>query len=48
VGHASISDGLLHLKASCIRVSQSSLKTGGATTVGGAYGTIIEVMPGSS
>jgi hypothetical protein len=31
VGHVSRSSGLLHLKASQARVSQSSLKTGGDT-----------------
>jgi hypothetical protein len=30
-GHASRSSGLIHLKASQARVSQSSLKTGGGT-----------------
>jgi hypothetical protein len=47
-GHASRSDGLLHLEASHARVSQSGLKTGGGVTAGGACGTIAEVASGSS
>jgi hypothetical protein len=43
VGHASRSSGLLHMKVSLSRVSQSGLKTGGDVTTGGACGTIIEV-----
>jgi hypothetical protein len=43
VGHASRSSGLLHMKVSLGRVSQSGLKTGGDVTTGGACGTIIEV-----
>jgi hypothetical protein len=43
VGHASKSNGLLHVKASQVRVSQSDLKTGGGVTTGGARGTITEV-----
>jgi hypothetical protein len=42
-GHALRSGGLLHLEASHTSVSQSGLKTGGGTTVGGARGTIMEV-----
>jgi hypothetical protein len=42
------SSGLLHVKASRARVSKSSLKTGGGATVGGARGTIAEVMLESS
>jgi hypothetical protein len=42
-GHASRSSGLLRVKASLDRVSQSSLKTGGGATMGGACGTIVEV-----
>jgi hypothetical protein len=34
------SSGLLHIEASLARVSQSGLKTGGGTTVGGVYDTI--------
>jgi hypothetical protein len=43
VRHASTSSGLLHVEACRVRVSQSSLKTGGGVTVGGACGTITEV-----
>jgi hypothetical protein len=43
VGHASRSGGLLHLEASRAKVSQSGLKTGRDTTVGGARDTIAEV-----
>jgi hypothetical protein len=43
VGHASRSSGLLCVKASLARVSQSGLKTGGGATSGGARGTIAEV-----
>jgi hypothetical protein len=42
VGHASRSSGLLGVKASLTRVSQSSLKTGGGATAGRARSTIIE------
>jgi hypothetical protein len=42
-GHASRSSGLLHVEASLARVFQSSLKTGGGATTGGACGTIAEV-----
>jgi hypothetical protein len=42
-GHASRSNGLLCVEASLTRVSQSGLKTGGGTMVGGARGTITEV-----
>jgi hypothetical protein len=44
VGHASRSSGLLHVEASLARVFQSGLKTGGGTTMGGACGTIVEVV----
>jgi hypothetical protein len=47
-GHASRSGGLLRLEASCVRVSQSGLKTDGGTTAGGARGAITEVASGSS
>jgi hypothetical protein len=47
-GHASRSDGLLHLEVSCARVSQSSLKTGGGVMTGCACGTVMEVASGSS
>jgi hypothetical protein len=48
VGHASRSRGLLRVEASLARVTQSGLKTGGSTTVGGACGTIVEVASESS
>jgi hypothetical protein len=48
VGHASRSGGLLRLKASHARVSKSGLKTGGCATVGGAHGTMVEVLSRSS
>jgi hypothetical protein len=43
VGHTSRSSSLLGVKASLTRVSQSSLKTDGGTTTGGARGTIVEI-----
>jgi hypothetical protein len=43
VGHASRSSGLLHVKASMARVSQSGMETGRGATMGGACGTITEV-----
>jgi hypothetical protein len=43
VRHALRSSGLLRVKASLGRVSQSDLKTGGGATTGGARGTIAEV-----
>jgi hypothetical protein len=48
VGHALRYSGLLHVKASRARVSQSGLKTGGDTTTGGARGTITEVVSSPS
>jgi hypothetical protein len=48
VGHASRSSGLLHMKASLGRVSQSGLKTGGGVTAGGSCGTIAEVASESN
>jgi hypothetical protein len=48
VGHASRSGGLLRLEASRARVFQSSLKTDGGAMAGGACGTIMEVVSGSS
>jgi hypothetical protein len=48
MGHVSRSSGLLHVEASLARVSQSGFKTGGGTTVGGARGTIAEVVSESS
>jgi hypothetical protein len=47
-GHASRSSGLFHEEASLARVSQFGLKTGGGTTVGGACGTIAEVVSEAS
>jgi hypothetical protein len=44
VGHTSRSSGLLHVKASLARVSQSDLKTSGGAMTGGACGTITEVV----
>jgi hypothetical protein len=43
VGHVLRSSGLLRVKVSQNRVSQSGLKTGGGATVGGAHDTITEV-----
>jgi hypothetical protein len=48
VGHILRSSGLLHVEASLARVSQSSLKTGGGATMGGARGTIMKVASESS
>jgi hypothetical protein len=48
VGHASRSGGLLRLKASHARVSQSDLKTDGGIMAGGTRGTIVKVASGSS
>jgi hypothetical protein len=47
-GHASRSSSFLGVEASLARVSQSSLKTGGGTTTGGACGTIAEVASEAS
>jgi hypothetical protein len=47
-GHASRSSGLLHVKASLARISQSGLKTGGGAMTGGTRGTIMEVVSESS
>jgi hypothetical protein len=47
-GHASRSSGLLHVKASLARVSQSGLKTDGGAMMDGARGTIVEVAPEAS
>jgi hypothetical protein len=44
VGHTSKSGGLLRLKESHARVSQSDLKTGRDATTGGARGIIAEVV----
>jgi hypothetical protein len=48
MGYTSRSSSLLHMKASLARVSQSGLKTGGGTMVGGTRDTIIEVTSESS
>jgi hypothetical protein len=48
VGHASRSSGLLRVKTSLARVSQSGLKTDGGATMGGAHGTIAEVASEAS
>jgi hypothetical protein len=48
VGHASRSSSLLGVEASLAMVSQSSLKTGGGATMGGARGTIAEVAQEAS
>jgi hypothetical protein len=47
-GHASRSSGLLDVKASLARVSQSGLKTAGGMTMGGARGIIVEVASETS
>jgi hypothetical protein len=46
--HTSRSNGLLHVEGSLARVSQSSLKTSGGATAGGAHGTIAEVASEAS
>jgi hypothetical protein len=43
VRHVLRSSGLLHVEASLTSISQSSLKTGGDATTGGARDTIVEV-----
>jgi hypothetical protein len=48
VGHASRSSSLLGVEASLGRVFQSGLKTGGGATMGGARGTIAEVVSEAS
>jgi hypothetical protein len=47
-GHALRSNSLLDVEASLARVSQSSLKTAGGATMGGARGTIVEVASEAS
>jgi hypothetical protein len=42
-GHTLRSNGLLHVEASLARLSQSSLKTGGGATTGGARSNIVKV-----
>jgi hypothetical protein len=48
VRYASRSSGLLRVEASVARVSQSSLKTCGVTTAGGARGTITDITSEAS
>jgi hypothetical protein len=48
VGHLLRSNDLLHVEASLVMVSQSSLKTGGGATAGGACGTIVKVASEAS
>jgi hypothetical protein len=48
VGYASRSNGLLHIEASLVRISQSGLKIGGDAMMGGARGTITEVASETS
>jgi hypothetical protein len=48
VRHVLRSGGLLRLKASHDRVSQSGLKTGGGTMTCDACDTNVEVAPGSN
>jgi hypothetical protein len=48
VGHTLKSSSLLCVEASLARIFQSSLKTGGAATMGGAHGTIAEVASEAS
>jgi hypothetical protein len=43
MGHRSRSSGLLLVEESLAKVFQSSMKTGGGATTGGARGTITEV-----
>jgi hypothetical protein len=47
-GHTLRSSGLLHVKVSLARVSQSGLKIGGGATAGGAHGTITKVASEAS
>jgi hypothetical protein len=46
--HALRSSGLLGMKASLARVSESGIKTGGGAMTGGARGTIAEVASEAS
>jgi hypothetical protein len=48
VGQTSRSSGLLRMKVSLSRVSQSDMKTGGGVTVGGAHNIITEVASEAS
>jgi hypothetical protein len=47
-GHTLRSSGVLHVKASLARVSQSGLKTDGGATTDGARDTITEVASEAS
>jgi hypothetical protein len=47
-GHVSRSSDLVRIEASLVRVSQSGLKTSGCAMMGGARGTIIEVVSEAS
>jgi hypothetical protein len=47
-GHVSRSSSLLGVEVSLIRVSQSGLKTSGGAAMGGARGTIVEVVSEAS
>jgi hypothetical protein len=48
VGHVLRSSGLIHVKASLVRIFQSDLKINGCVMAGGAHGTIAEVVSESS
>jgi hypothetical protein len=48
MGHALRSSGLLRVEVSWDRVFQSGLKTGGGVMVGGACGTITDIVSRSS
>jgi hypothetical protein len=48
VKHVSRSNSLLHMEASRAKVFQSTLKTSGGATAGGARNTITEVTSESS
>jgi hypothetical protein len=48
MGHESRSSGLLRGEVSQARISQFDLNAGGGATVGGARGTIAEVVSESS
>jgi hypothetical protein len=48
VGHASRSNGLLHVEVSLAKVCKFGLKIGGGAMMGGARGTITEVASETS
>jgi hypothetical protein len=48
VGHTLRFSGLLRVEANVARVSQSSVKTSGSATTGGARGTIVKVASEAS